>query len=194
MQVNAQDLMIRLLWALFVIAVYAGLWYAVAWSMTNHPQWVVLIIAVGGIPVVLVALKFYGREQQRLTAWSCVNDYAKGDLSNVPQAHPDQILVGICFLEDVPFRAVSISVNENGIRLDRPFRPIRPLVILWECVQRLDTNETGGEVTLRNQNSTHGARIYLKNMDRPILLYPWNSEFQERLPRNIGHDHLQAPL
>ena len=193
MQISFRDVLVRLSWTLAVVAVYGGLYFALMWSLTNHPVLLILVIAVGGIPVLIVALKLYGREEQRRSAWSVVRSFADGSLSEVPDAPEDRTLIGIVFLEDVMFRAVSISVNEKGIRLDRPLRAVRPLVVPWKSIQRLDTNETGGELKLRNQDSTHGARIYLKNMERPISLYPWNTEFQKYVPANIGHEHLPLP-
>ena len=190
MQLSARELVLRIAFATAIIALYGGLYYALMWSLTYHPVVLLTVIAVGGIPVLLVALKLYGREEQRRSAWSSVRNYARGDLREVPEAPHDRALVGIAFLEEVMFRAVSISVNENGIRLDRPLRAVRPLVIPWSAVQRLDTNETGGKIALPNQDSTHGARIYLKDTVRPILLYPWNSEFHNHVPTNVGHEHL----
>jgi hypothetical protein len=77
--------------------------------------------------------------------------------------------MGAGYIDNVPFRALSIYAADGGIRLERTFGAVGPLVIGWGHIQRLDLLRIpeNGKTAAYN-----GALVSLKSVDRNILLMP----------------------
>lgn len=180
---NSLNLLLRILPPVLFVGAYIGaVWYWV-YALDNHPWIMISIIAIGGLPLGYIALRVSQNEEQRRSLWSTTQTYVKSDASVVPE--PDQAakVFGAGSIDNVPFRVLSIYAAVGGIRLERTFRAIGPIVIGWDHVQRLDLLRfpEKGKTPAHN-----GALISLKSVDRDIVLIPWPDHFHEFVPDNIG--------
>ena len=132
------NLIIRISLAVLFTAAYIGALRFAMYSMQNHPWVVIALIAIGGLPVGYIALRVSQNEEQRRSLWTTTQTYVKSDASLVPEPDQDSKLVGAGRIDNIPFRALSIYAAEGGIRLERTFGAVGPIVIGWGHIQRLD--------------------------------------------------------
>ena len=181
-----KKIVVQIAFACLVFLVYGALYFALMWSLTYHPVALLSVIAIGGIPIVLLVHKYWKGEAERRGVWSNLRDLTRGKLESVPGRDKNDEIVASAQFGEVFFRILNLNANDAGIRIDRPFSAVRPIVIPWESIQRLDTMDCPHQPQFRNKNIKPACHIFLTNSDKPLAIVPWPESFAKFVPENIG--------
>ena len=160
----------------------------VFWTLQEHPVVLITVIAVAGLPVGYYATRYANREAQKRAIWSGLRDQVQKGSFSIPEPDLKDRILGAAIIDNVFFRAVSIEVTDEGIRLDRPFVDTRPISIPWREIQRVD------RLTQRiKKELMSAAAIRAKHSNSELIVSPWDSDQQERVPESVGVCELRPP-